>query len=170
MGVHLKGKKMILSIVAALDERGLIGSGGALPWGRIPADMRRFVACTMGKPVIMGRKTHIAIGKELPGRLNIVITRSGVVSAPCLRVDALDAALALAGYAEEVCIIGGASVYEAALPLTTKLYLTRIEAVFEGDVYFPEVTWSEWRLLDSQHIRKGEGSEWPLRFELYERA
>ena len=139
---------MLISIVAALDESGLIGSGGRLPW-RLRGDLRRFRRLTMGKPVLMGRRTFESIGRPLDGRTNIVLSRrAGYEAAGCRTAASMDAALAVAretgGGQGELMVIGGAEVYGLALPIAGRLYLTRVRGRFEGDVYFPPYDESEW--------------------------
>jgi dihydrofolate reductase len=136
-----------VAIVVALDERGAIGRGGELPW-RLPDDLRRFKALTLGKPVIMGRKTWESIGaRPLPGRLNLVVSRQRGLPAPgATVVDSLEAAYAAAGDAAEVSVIGGADIYRLALPGTDVLHLTRVHTVVpDADTYFPPLDDSEWR-------------------------
>ena len=135
----------MLSLIAALDRNRLIGAGGALPW-RLPEDLRHFKALTWGKPVLMGRKTWDSLGRPLPGRRNIVITRQpGWQAAGAETVHGLEAALALCGEAPEVMVIGGAEIYRQALPLARRLYLTEIDAAFTGDAWFPERDGRHWR-------------------------
>ena len=135
---------MLISIVTALDEGGLIGSGGRLPW-RLRGDLRRFRRLTMGKPVLMGRRTFESIGRPLDGRFNIVLSRRpGYVAAGVRSAASLEAALAAAAGAEELMVIGGAAVYALVLPRTDRLYLTRVRGRFEGEVYFPPWDESEW--------------------------
>lgn len=134
----------LVSIIVATDERGAIGRGGGLPW-RLPDDLRRFKTLTMGKPIVMGRKTWESIGKPLPGRHNIVITRQAGFAVPGVTVVAsLDDALLAAGDVPEVCIIGGAEIYRLALPRTDLIHLTRVQAVVDADTYFPELGAGEW--------------------------
>jgi dihydrofolate reductase len=134
----------LVSIIVATDERGAIGRDGGLPW-RLPDDLKRFKALTMGKPVVMGRKTWDSIGKPLPGRHNIVITRRPGLDIPGVTVVAsLDDALAAAGDVPEVCVIGGAEIYRLALPHTDLIHLTRVHAVVAADTYFPELVAGEW--------------------------
>jgi len=141
---------MKLSIIVAASENNVIGVGDQLPW-RLPDDLRRFKALTMGKPVVMGRKTFASIGKPLPGRLNLVISRQpGLAIEGVIVVNSLDAALAAAGPAEEIMVIGGAQIYREALPRTTMLYMTRVHARSPGDVYFPALASSDWRELDRE--------------------
>jgi dihydrofolate reductase len=134
----------LVSIVVAMDERGAIGRGGGLPW-RLSDDLKRFKALTMGKPIVMGRRTWDSIGKPLPGRHNIVVTRRTGFEVPGVTVAAsLDDALLAAGDVPEVCIIGGAEIYRLALPRTDLIHLTRVHAVVDADTYFPELTAEDW--------------------------
>jgi len=136
---------MRLSLIAAVAANGVIGRAGGLPW-RIPADLRHFKAVTLGKPVIMGRKTWQSIGRPLPGRRNIVVSRDARFVAEGAEVAAsLDAALAAVADAEEAMVIGGAAIYAEALPRADRLYLTEVHADVEGDVYFPEFDRAAWR-------------------------
>ena len=139
---------MLISIVAALDESGLIGAGDRLPW-RLRGDMRRFRRLTMGKPMLMGRRTFESIGRPLDGRTNIVLSRRAGYEAPgCRTATSFEAALAIAravvGAAPELMVIGGAEVYALALPIANRLHLTRVQGRFEGDVHFPPYDESEW--------------------------
>lgn len=140
---------MKLSIIVAVSRNGIIGKEGALPW-RLPAELARFKQITKGHPVIMGRKTHESIGRALPDRQNIIISRDKKYQAEgCIRVGSLEEALAKAEPNDEVFIIGGASIYELALPITDRIYLTRVMAEVEGDRRF-EFNESEWKLIDSE--------------------
>jgi dihydrofolate reductase len=140
--------KQTLAMVVAMDRNGLIGADNGLPW-RLPDDMQWFVQQTMGKPVIMGRKTYDSIPakfRPLRGRHNIVLTRDRSYEAPgATVVHSVEAALAAAGDAEEIIIGGGADLYAQLLPQTSRLYLTLIDAALEGDAYFPEIDWPAWR-------------------------
>jgi dihydrofolate reductase len=137
-----------ISLVVAMDENGLIGRDGGLPW-RLPDDMAWFRRVTMGKPVMMGRKTYDSIParfRPLPGRHNIIITRNRDYRAEgCTVVHSVAEALVAAGDAPEVMVAGGAMVYAAVLPQATHLYLTLVDGEFVGDTYFPPVNWHEWR-------------------------
>ena len=136
---------MRISLIAALDEHGLIGAGDRLPW-RLPEDLRRFRRLTMGKPVLMGRRTFESIGRPLDGRTNLVLTRNAGYRAPgCQVVTSLDAGVAACQEAEELMVIGGGEVYALALPRADRLYLTRVRGAFEGNVYFPPLDESQWR-------------------------
>lgn len=128
-----------------MDQRGLIGRAGGLPW-RLPDDLRRFKALTLGKTVIMGRRTYDSIGRPLPERRNIVVTRAPDFAAAGVgTAGSLDAALAMCAGEQDAMIIGGAEIYRAALPRADRIELTRVEAVLEGDVYFPPLEAREWR-------------------------
>lgn len=142
----------LVSIIVATDERGAIGRGGGLPW-RLPDDLKRFKALTMGKPIVMGRKTWDSIGRPLPGRHNIVITRQGGFAVPGVTVVAsFDDALAAVGDVPEVCIIGGAEIYRLALPRAELIHLTRVHAAVDADTYFPPLAAGEWdEVLVEQH-------------------
>jgi len=133
-----------VSIIVATDERGAIGREGQLPW-RLPEDLRRFKALTLGKPVVMGRKTWDSIGRPLPGRLNLVVTRQAGLQLPgATVVGSLDEALSTAGDVPEVCIIGGAEIYRLALPLADTLHVTRVHALVDADTYFPALDLQQW--------------------------
>ena len=135
---------MKLSIVVAMAENRVIGKGNQLPW-RLPADLRHFKTVTMGKPIVMGRKTHESIGRALPGRHNIVVTRQhGYRAEGCTVALSVDAALAACADAPEVMLIGGAQLYRELLPRSSTIYLTQVHAVIEGDAFFPEIDLAEW--------------------------
>lgn len=153
-----------------MDRNRLIGSGGRLPW-HLPADLRHFKRTTLGKPVVMGRKTHESIGKPLPDRTNIVVTRNFDYRAPgCLVAASLDQAVDAAGDAEEIMIIGGAELYRQALPLSRRLYLTCIDAVFEGDTWFPEFHGAEWRTVDKTDLQADHRNRFAYSFLTLERV
>jgi dihydrofolate reductase len=157
-----------LCVVAALASNGVIGARGGLPW-RLPGDLKRFKALTMGHPVIMGRRTWASIGRALPGRRNIVVTRQTEFAAPGAEVAAsLEDAIALCGGAALAFVIGGAELYAAALPIADALELTEIDAAFEGDTEFPAFERNAWREVRRERHRSTEG----LRFDYvrYERA
>jgi dihydrofolate reductase len=141
---------MRISLVAALDRNRAIGRGNAMPW-RLPDDFRRFKALTLGKPVLMGRKTAESLGRALPGRANLVLTRSGRVPFDGMRaVASLDEAkrIAAGSGADELCVIGGAEVYALALPFADALRLTHVDAAVEGaDAFFPAFDPSQWDIV-----------------------
>jgi dihydrofolate reductase len=135
-----------LSLIWAMDSNRLIGNANALPW-YLPADLAFFKRTTLGKPILMGRKTYQSIGKPLPGRRNIVITRDpGFCAAGCDIATGIDEALRLCADAEEVMLIGGASLYEQTIDRASKLYITRIHGEFEGDTWFPEFNIDAWNI------------------------
>lgn len=141
-----QASKPRLSLIAAVAANGVIGSDNALPW-RLPEDLKRFKALTLGHPVIMGRRTHESIGRPLPGRRNIVISRNAAFAAEgCETAASLESAIAAcAGTADEIFVIGGAQIYAKALPLAERLYLTEIRAEFPGDASFPAFDRDVWR-------------------------
>ena len=135
----------MLALIAAVAENGVIGAKGGLPW-RLPDEMAHFKRTTLGKPVLMGRRTFVSLGRALPGRTNVVLSRDPGFAAPDAQVARdLDAALALVRAAPEVMVIGGAAVYAEALPRAERIYLTRVRARPEGDVFFPKLEPGEWR-------------------------
>jgi dihydrofolate reductase len=134
-----------LTIVVAAAENGVIGRGNQLPW-RLPDDLQRFKQLTLGKPVIMGRKTYDSIGKPLPGRTNIVISRQpGLAIEGCVVVNSLNAALVAARGAPEAMLVGGAQLYRSALTMVKKIHLTRVHADVAGDTLFPILDPQQWR-------------------------
>ena len=136
---------MKLTLIVAVADNGVIGRQNELPW-RLPEDLKRFKALTMGKPIVMGRKTFESIGKPLPGRTNIVITRQAGLSLPgCVLVDSVPAAVAAAGEVDEVMIIGGGDIYRQALSQANRVQLTEVHAAIDGDAYFPELNAQQWR-------------------------
>jgi len=137
-----------LSLVAALDRNFAIGRGNALPW-HLPADLKRFKALTLGKPLLMGRRTAESLGRALPGRRNLVLTRSGQVPfAGMEAVASLGDALDLVFDAGELCVIGGGEVYALCLPRATHLHLTHVDTtVADADAFFPRFDPAEWRVV-----------------------
>lgn len=144
------GRPLRISLVAAVDRRGAIGKDNALPW-HLPDDLKRFKALTLGRPVLMGRRTAESLGRALPGRPNLVLTRSGRAPFAGMRAvatmaEAVD--LAAAEGAEELCVIGGAEIYALALPLATDLRMTHVDTVVAGpDAVFPDWNAAEWLAL-----------------------
>ena len=141
----------LITLIAALDRNRAIGRAGAMPW-HLPDDLKRFKALTLGKPVLMGRKTALAIGRTLPGRENLVLTRADVAPFDGQRVvHSLDEAIACAAGAE-LCVIGGGEVYALTLPRATRLCLTEIDtATTDADTYFPDFDAAEWREVAREH-------------------
>jgi dihydrofolate reductase len=159
---------MRVTIIAAMDSQRLIGKGDGLPW-HLPADLRRFKAMTMGKPVIMGRKTFEAIGRPLPGRTIIVITRDsdyhpeGVIVAHTIN-EALEAAREVAGDEGEVMVAGGANVYFQFLPRAERMELTLVHDAFEGDTWFPAYDRRDWGVIREEHHPADEENPVPYSF------
>lgn len=161
---------MPVSLIVALDENGLIGRGNQLPW-RLPADLKHFKRITMGHPVIMGRKTYESIGKPLPGRRNIVLTRQRDFHPDGVEVaGSVDEVAALLQPADEAMVIGGAEVYQAFWPLVTKAYVTVVHHVFAGDTWFPEWPLAGWRLTASELREADEANPYRLRFMEFEKV
>ena len=166
-----------LAIVVARARNGVIGRGGALPW-RLKGDMALFKATTLGKPVIMGRKTWDSLPKKpLPGRANIVLSRDGAFEPHgALVCERFQEALAIGREqaeedgATEVCVIGGVALFELALPKAKRLYLTEVDADVEGDVHFPAFEEAEWRETRLKPHAAGEGDDYPFTFRVLERG
>lgn len=158
-----------ISLIFAVDEKNGMGFKNQLPW-HLPADFAHFKAYTLGKPIVMGRKTFDSIGRPLPGRQNIVISRrtdaiDGVDVAP-----SLDAALLLAQHAPEVMVIGGAEIFKLALPQATRIYLTRVHGVFEADVFFPKIDTTLWQETRLSRHSKDEKNAYDMSFYCYKRV
>ena len=161
---------MSVSIIAALGRNRAIGVDGGLPW-RLSSDLKRFKALTMGKPLIMGRKTFDSIGRALPGRRVIVVTRDPAWRRPEVEVaPSLDAALKLASDAREIMIGGGGEIYALALPVADRLYLTEVDAAPQASVLFPEIDARVWRLLRHEPGERGPRDDCDFSFADYERA
>jgi dihydrofolate reductase len=160
---------MTVSLVVAFSTNNVIGRDGALPW-HLPDDLRHFKRITMGKPVIMGRKTFESVGRPLPDRHNIVMTRDPDYAAEgCDVVSSVGEALELAGDVEEVMVIGGAQVYRDFLPRADRIYLTRVQAEVQGDTFFPEFDKDAWRLVSSAHHAADEKHQYPFEMMVFER-
>lgn len=163
---------MDLILVVATDEANLIGAGGDLPW-RLPGDLRRFKKITLGHPIVMGRTTWQSIGRPLPGRTNIVITRNEAFQAPgATVVHSLEQAIEVAGASEggeRVMIIGGANVYEQALPLATTVCRSVVHHTFEGDRWFPELPASTWQLDSEETFPANERNAWDCTVQWWSR-
>lgn len=164
-----------LAAVVAVARNGVIGRAGALPW-QMPGDLARFRALTMGKPMIMGRRTFDSIGRALPGRESIVVTRRPLAPAQAVfPASSPEAALALAKVraaamgAGEISLIGGAALFDALLPRTTRLYLTEVDLEPAGDTFFPAVDPAEWREIERVRPARHPGDEAPCVFLTLER-
>lgn len=152
----------------AVAENGVIGDKNALLW-HISEDLKRFRALTSGHPVVMGRKTFESLGRPLPNRTNVVLTRQPIDVPGCTVVHALPEALVLFPPEEEVFVIGGAQIYAEALPLADRFYLTRVMHPYAGDTRFPAWDEAQWRLVASESFPCGKEYPWPFAFETYER-
>jgi dihydrofolate reductase len=158
-----------IALIAALDRNFAIGRGGAMPW-HLPDDLKRFKQLTLGKPVLMGRKTALAVGRPLPGRPNLVLTRAAEAPFADQRaVPTIGAAVELAGEGE-LCVIGGGEVYSLALPLASRMYLTHIDTeAVDADAFFPRFEFSEWRELGRVPHPADSRHEFGFAFVDYER-
>lgn len=167
---------MHIGIHVAIAENGVIGRDGGLPW-RLSTDLKRFKADTMGKPIVMGRKTYEGIGRPLPGRLNVVVTRDRDWRADGVEVaHSLEDAVRLATIrarcmagVEEICVIGGGEIYAQALPLADRLHVTHVLAELEGDARFPPIDPASWRAVSSELFPAGEKDSHATRHVVYER-
>jgi dihydrofolate reductase len=159
---------MSLALIVAVARNGVIGVDNRLPW-RLPADLQRFKQLTLGHHVVMGRRTWESIGRPLPGRTSVVVTRNRALAVPAgvLVVGSFDEALAACTGDPEPFIIGGAEIYQAALPRADRLHLTVVERDFAGDTFFPELDRSAWRLERSEPHPEAEP---PFRFETWIRT
>ena len=160
---------MQIALIAALAENRVIGRHNQLPW-RISADLKHFKALTMGKPVVMGRKTWESIGRPLPGRENIVVTRdTGYQAQGCQVVHSIEEAFQLTNKSDEVMIIGGAGLYQQTLEHADRLYLTRVRAEVEGDTRFPEIDPQQWREVACESHSADKNNEHDYDFVILER-
>lgn len=160
---------MLISLIAAMDKNRVIGNRNALPW-YLPADLRHFKELTTGKPIIMGSTTFASIGKALPNRINIVMTRDpAFVAEGCVVVHSVEEALAAAQGHDEAMVIGGANVFEQFLPLANKMYLTMIDADVDGDIYFPEWSPRDWHETSRELHEPDEKNPYRYSFVTYER-
>jgi dihydrofolate reductase len=162
---------MRLSLVAAVDRNLAIGKGNTLPW-HLPADLKRFKALTLGKPLLMGRRTAESLGRALPGRRNLVLTRSGQAPFDGMEVVAsLGEALDLVFDAPELCVIGGGEVYAMCLPRATHLHMTHVETAVDGpDAFFPRFDPAEWNVLQRESHPADARHAFAFEFVDYEHA
>lgn len=161
---------MRISLIAAVADNGVIGNGNEIPW-RLPSDFAFFKRTTMGKPLIMGRKTFESIGRPLPGRTNIVVSRqTGYQPDGVIVIDSLDAAIqharsiAEADNVDEVMIAGGAVIYDQAMSIADRLYITHVALKPEGDAVFPDIDMSQWRVVDEPtiHVSDRDSAEYKI--------
>lgn len=159
----------MISIIVAVASNGVIGDKNSLLW-HIREDMVHFRTTTSGHPVIMGRKTYDSIGRPLPKRTNVVITRdTNLVIEGCTVVHSLEEAVSMFDSAEEVFVIGGAQIYAQALPLAERIYLTVVGKEYDGDTSFPDIDYAEWIELSREDYDRGEEFEYPFSFITLER-
>ena len=161
---------MIVSLIVALDRNHAIGKGNALPW-HLPDDLKRFKALTLGKPVLMGRKTAESLGRALPGRRNLVLTRSGSVPFAGMEpFSTLQSACDSAEALDELCVIGGGEIFTMALPLATRMHLTWVDTAVEGaDAFFPHFDASQWKVEARESHAADARNEYAFEFVDYSR-
>ena len=160
---------MKLALIVAMDEAGLIGKDNDLPW-RLSADLQYFRRVTMGKPIIMGRKTHESIGRPLPGRDNIIITSDTQYQAEgCIVTHSISEALKQCKQVEEAMIMGGASLYKQCLPLVDIIYLTQVHATLKFDTWFPALDKKDWIVVSEKRHPADDKNEYPYSFMVYQR-
>jgi len=162
--------KPLVSLIVAMTRDGVIGRDNAMPW-HLPDDLKHFKALTMGKPMLMGRKTFDSIGKPLPGRTSLVLTRDPKWRAAGVTVvRSLDDALEAVAGAAELCVVGGAEVFRLALPIAHRMHLTRIHANIAGNTVFPAFDESEWRESERAEHAMDARHEYPMTFSTLERV
>ncbi len=159
------------TLIVALANNGVIGRNNELPW-KLSSDLQRFKAMTLGHCLVMGRKTYISIGRPLPGRQTIVVSRKGFqVDHPAVTVvTGLFEVNAVVEPGRQVMLVGGSQLYAAALPICQQLWLTRVLADIDGDTYFPEIDWSQWSLTKSEFLPADARNEWPTEFQTWARV
>ncbi|MEP4890273.1 MAG: type 3 dihydrofolate reductase [Aliiglaciecola sp.] len=162
---------MLISMIAAMAKNRVIGADNSMPW-HLPADLGHFKRTTLGKPVVMGRKTYESIGKALPGRLNIVISRDPEYTLrDATVVPSCEDAVTAAGEVEELMVIGGGTIYNHFLPLCHRLYLTEIDLDVEGDTYFPDYTKAaKWELIETESHGPDEKNKYNYQFLTLKRS
>lgn len=157
------------SLIVAASENGVIGNSGDLPW-RLSADLKRFKQLTMGHAMIMGRKTFESIGRLLPGRTTIIVTRqSGYEFPGALIAGGVSQAIEMSGIDERPFITGGAEIYRVALPLVEKIYLTRVHVDVDGDTYLTGIDWTQWKRVESEPHYADDRNQYDFTFESYVR-
>jgi dihydrofolate reductase len=159
---------MMISLICAASQNGVIGVANQLPW-HLPADLKRFKALTMGHPILMGRKTFESIGRPLAGRTNIIITRQTTYQAEgCFIAPSLEKAIELAQPDNEIFIIGGATIYQQALPYASRIYLTLVRAEFLGDTFLFDIDPVIWREVSREDFEPDENNHYPYSFIIFE--
>jgi dihydrofolate reductase len=158
-----------VSLIVAMSKHGVIGDQGRIPW-HLPAELQRFKRITMGHHIVMGRKTWESIGRLLPGRKTVIVTRNPSYAVPgAIVADSLQAALAICLYDEEVFVIGGAELFREALPIADRLYLTVVDTELPGDTVMPDIDFSVWEAAASEEIAADDRNPFMFRFTRYER-
>jgi dihydrofolate reductase len=162
-------RQPLISLIVAMAQNGVIGRDNALPW-RLPADLKRFKEFTLGKPILMGRKTFEAIGRPLPGRANLVLTRDrDWRAAGAIPVNSVEEALLQTRTCDELVAIGGAEIYRLLLPLARRIYLTHVHADVPGDTYFPAFDPAQWDDVEFRSLPADDRHAYPLTFVTLER-
>jgi dihydrofolate reductase len=159
----------LITLVVAVADNGVIGRDNTLPW-HLPDDLKRFKQLTLGKPIVMGRKTFDSIGRPLPGRHNIIVTRDPNYHREGVTVvHDVDAALRAAGAVPEIMVIGGAELFRTLLPRAGRLHLTRVHGNIEGDVLWPALDDRAWSVVERESHSADERHAWPMTFEVWEK-
>jgi dihydrofolate reductase len=158
-----------VSLIVAMSRNGVIGDRGRIPW-HLPAELQRFKRVTMGHHLVMGRKTWESIGRLLPGRTSVIVSRNPRYAVPgAIVADSLQAAIAICLYDDEVFVIGGAELFREALPIADRLYLTVVDAELPGDTMMPEIDLDEWQVTETDEVAADERNPIAFRFTRYER-
>ena len=162
---------MKISAIVAIAKNNIMGKDNNIPW-YLPADLKYFKKVTLGHPILMGRKTYLSIGRPLPKRTNIILTRNPFfIAANCLVVHSVQEGLEIAQEenANEVFIIGGSQIYESSMDYWDRLYLTTVDAEVEGDIIFPELDFSEWQLVSEVKHKADDKNEYDYTFKVFDR-
>jgi len=162
---------MKISAIVAIAKNNIMGKDNNIPW-YLPADLKYFKKVTLGHPILMGRKTYLSIGRPLPKRTNIILTRNPFfIAANCLVVHSIQEGLEIAQEenANEVFIIGGSQIYESSMDYWDRLYLTTVDAEVEGDIIFPELDFSEWQLVSEVKHKADDKNEYDYTFKVFDR-
>lgn len=166
----MNGKGPRISLIVAMSRNGVIGKDNRLPW-HLPADLKRFKELTMGHTIVMGRKTWESIGRLLPGRRSVIVTRNAAVRVEgAVMADTIEAAIAAGESDDEIFIIGGEQIFRLALPIADRIYLTTVQTDVEGDTFMPTIDPALWRAVRSESHAATEASPLAWRFDILERA
>ena len=157
-----------ISIIVAVDKNWVIGKQGGLPW-KLPADLKHFQDLTTGHTVVMGRKTYDSIGKPLPNRINIIVSRNNDLKiSGCIVVKSVEEALGVSPNNQDIFIMGGGEIYRQSLPFAQIVYLTRIDYEFDGDIFFPELNSSEWQEVERKDFRADSNNPYGYSFLVFQ--